>query len=266
MTYAPSLADARWEASSSVFECRLSLDIAALGTASFNRRAGELEVFRLRQRQPLLAPGDTMVHTDLPGWRNESNPRLLARVSMADSTQGLQVGQAQVQVFQSQLDAGLRLILMQGATTPGRDPLRVVLEPLGFSDAFKNYQQCLTRLLPVNFGQVERTSIYFPVEGENPDARELRKLDHLIRYVKADSAITHIFIDGHTDSEGLRPENLEISRQRAELVAAYLQERGIPDTLLTTRWHGERYPVVSNNTPQGRAQNRRVTLRLERGS
>ena len=55
-----------------------------------------------------------------------------------------------------------------------------------------------------------------------------------------------------------------MSKGRAELISQYLARRGIPESWITVRWHGERYPAVSNASKAGRAKNRRVTVRLER--
>ena len=73
------------------------------------------------------------------------------------------------------------------------------------------------------------------------------------------------FIDGHTDSVGGRSDNLELAQRRAEEVTRYFVNQGLDKSKIQTRWHGERYPVESNATRKGRAKNRRVTIRLERG-
>ena len=44
----------------------------------------------------------------------------------------------------------------------------------------------------------------------------------------------------------------------------YLQANGVPEAQITLRFHGERYPLVRNDSAAARAKNRRVTLRLER--
>ncbi|MDB4807165.1 OmpA family protein [Pseudomonadales bacterium] len=58
--------------------------------------------------------------------------------------------------------------------------------------------------------------------------------------------------------------NSELSRRRAEAVADYLASKGISRNQLTVRFHGERFPVSPNTSVAGKADNRRVTLRVER--
>ena len=59
-------------------------------------------------------------------------------------------------------------------------------------------------------------------------------------------------------------EHEECGSGRAGAVVDYLVSRGLSANQVTTRYHGERYPLTSNNTAQGRSENRRVTIRLER--
>lgn len=264
-TYSSGMAEGRWELSASVFECQLSHEISYFGSASFVRSAGHQEVFRLRQERPVMAPGRALVQTAPPAWRLDAPPQTLSQLDLEEGPEILRLEGGLVSQLQAGLENRRRLVFSQSRQESSAS-LRVLLEPQGFLDPFDEYKKCLQRLLPVSFQQVERTAIYFPADGEMPRQGELRKLDQLIRYVKADRRVKQIFIDGHTDSEGVRPDNLEVSKQRAELIASYLIERGIPETQLVTRWHGERYPVVTNQTAAGRAQNRRVTLRLERGN
>ncbi|HEY5808807.1 MAG TPA: OmpA family protein, partial [Povalibacter sp.] len=71
-------------------------------------------------------------------------------------------------------------------------------------------------------------------------------------------------IDGHTDGIGDTAANLELSKRRAAAVKAALVDRyGIAAARLSTDGHGEASPKDTNDTPDGRARNRRVELRRE---
>ena len=72
-----------------------------------------------------------------------------------------------------------------------------------------------------------------------------------------------MYLDGHADNLGRRYDNRQISKARVEDVERYFITRGINPDMLTTRFHGDRYPVADNRTATGRAENRRVTIRLE---
>jgi OOP family OmpA-OmpF porin len=71
----------------------------------------------------------------------------------------------------------------------------------------------------------------------------------------------NVEVAGHTDSRGSDAFNLDLSSRRAESVLKYLKDGGVTNTL-TSRGYGERQPVASNNSDDGRQQNRRVVLRV----
>jgi len=73
---------------------------------------------------------------------------------------------------------------------------------------------------------------------------------------------TYVDIYGHTDSVGQAAYNMKLSQQRADSVSRYLQTRQVLPQRIMTQGEGEENPVASNDTPQGRSQNRRVEIRL----
>lgn len=68
--------------------------------------------------------------------------------------------------------------------------------------------------------------------------------------------------DGHTDSRGAAEYNQQLSQRRAEAVCEYLEAAGIDGDRLSARGFGESRPIAPNDSPEGRAANRRVTLRV----
>lgn len=69
-------------------------------------------------------------------------------------------------------------------------------------------------------------------------------------------------VAGHTDARGSDSYNLQLSARRAAAVRAYLISRGVAADSLTSQGYGETQPVASNQTDEGRAQNRRVEFRI----
>ena len=77
----------------------------------------------------------------------------------------------------------------------------------------------------------------------------------------ASTGITHARLDGHTDNYGENSYNETLSLKRADIVAdAWAKGANIPRSNLTTRGLGKKYPITSNDTAKGRAENRRVTV------
>jgi outer membrane protein OmpA-like peptidoglycan-associated protein len=73
---------------------------------------------------------------------------------------------------------------------------------------------------------------------------------------------TYIDVMGHTDSVGSDAYNQTLSEQRAASVANYLANQGVNRARIATRGYGESQPVASNADEVGRAQNRRVNIRV----
>lgn len=71
---------------------------------------------------------------------------------------------------------------------------------------------------------------------------------------------THVLIVGHTDSTGSLAANQALSQARAQSVRNYLLSQGIDPKRLTVVGKGPTEPVASNDTPEGRDENRRVEL------
>lgn len=73
---------------------------------------------------------------------------------------------------------------------------------------------------------------------------------------------TLVVVGGHTDSDGSEEYNQTLSLKRASSVSAYLQSRGVDPVRLETVGFGERQPVASNSTAEGKQLNRRVEITL----
>jgi outer membrane protein OmpA-like peptidoglycan-associated protein len=69
-------------------------------------------------------------------------------------------------------------------------------------------------------------------------------------------------IIGHTDSTGSNDLNMRLSRERAQSVASYLASNGVSAARISSMGVGPSQPIASNDTAEGRAQNRRVEINL----
>jgi outer membrane protein OmpA-like peptidoglycan-associated protein len=87
-------------------------------------------------------------------------------------------------------------------------------------------------------------------------------LDDLIAKVKSYNKAVYVEIEGHTDNTGTEQYNLALGEQRAIAVRNYLFEGGIPLHAINVISRGEKAPVADNTTADGRAQNRRVVVKV----
>ncbi|HEX5355935.1 MAG TPA: OmpA family protein [Aquabacterium sp.] len=92
---------------------------------------------------------------------------------------------------------------------------------------------------------------------------ELRSvLETFASGLSKDSNGMHVRVVGHTDSTGSDSVNNPLSKERADSVKDFLTDRGVPASRVETAGRGEREPIASNDTAEGRAKNRRVEIFL----
>ena len=90
-----------------------------------------------------------------------------------------------------------------------------------------------------------------------------QKLDEMVAHLKQDPKAIYLEIEGHTDNVGDKRINERIGMQRAEAVKRYLYEQyQIPLHKMNVISYGEEKPVAPNKTRDGRAQNRRVVIKV----
>ena len=86
-------------------------------------------------------------------------------------------------------------------------------------------------------------------------------LDDAIDWLKKNPHLV-VEVAGHTDSDGAAAANLGLSERRAHTVRDYLINGGVSESSLTARGYGESEPIADNSTTEGKAENRRVELRI----
>ena len=89
------------------------------------------------------------------------------------------------------------------------------------------------------------------------------KIDELVSQLKANPNGAYIEIEGHTDNVGTKDVNYKVGLERAEAVKRYLYEQHqIPLHKINVISYGEEKPIAPNKTRAGRAQNRRVVIKV----
>jgi outer membrane protein OmpA-like peptidoglycan-associated protein len=104
-------------------------------------------------------------------------------------------------------------------------------------------------------------NITFATDSSNISADFYSVLDSVALVIN-EFEKTYIDIYGYTDSTGSEAYNQTLSEKRASSVARYLESQQVVSQRIVTRGMGESSPVASNDTPEGRALNRRVEIVL----
>ena len=108
------------------------------------------------------------------------------------------------------------------------------------------------------------SGILFPFDSAELTAEARTNLRKLAASLQ-DEARTNVTIVGHTDSVGRDSYNQQLSERRGRAAVDYLQSEGVASSRLVSRGRGETEPIASNETDQGRGENRRVEVAIYAG-
>ena len=104
--------------------------------------------------------------------------------------------------------------------------------------------------------------IYFHAGSKALSQRDRKKLDFMLQYMRYMPLQGTVVLNGHSDSQGPRQVNLQISRLRVEAIRKYLIAQGLDQARIKTHAYGESKPMSTNRFPSGRELNRRVAIRI----
>ena len=263
LTFQTRMENIAWKVEGDQFECRLIQSIDGFGSGEFVRRAGEQPVFQLRSDSNVLGAGSATLLAAAAPWQPGRGDINLGAVRMARNGVLFTSSQGQASRLINGLLDGRSTVVRRYAGEGGR-AMEVRVLPVSFAKAYSDYQVCAGKMLAMNYDQVRQTQVSFPGGGIDLDTAARARLDLIVDYLKADPTVNHIELNGHSDNSGNRLTNRDTSRRRALAVADYFVAHGIAEDQITVRFHGERYPLVKNNSAGNRARNRRVNIELDR--
>lgn len=117
-------------------------------------------------------------------------------------------------------------------------------------------------LTPVEVGSpTVLKNVYFDVDKWDLKPASTAELDRMVAWLKANPNV-HGEIGGHTDNTGDKKHNQELSQKRAKSVYDYLVAHGVDGTRLTYKGYGDAVPLVPNDSPENRQQNRRTEFKI----
>jgi outer membrane protein OmpA-like peptidoglycan-associated protein len=118
------------------------------------------------------------------------------------------------------------------------------------------------RLKKISPGQtIVLKNIFFDTDKYDLKKESTAELETLLSLLKRQLEM-HIEIGGHTDNQGSEEHNLVLSKNRAKAVYDYLVANGIESSRLSYKGYGSRAPIESNDSEEGRANNRRTEIKI----
>jgi len=202
-----------------------------------------------------IASGCVATKDWVQSWTNEQLFPINKRLSETEASVSKTDGRV------TQVDARVDTMAKQIATLEAR---------LGQTDAKANLAlESLQRLKPERKMVLNFTAgPQFASNSAQFSAQAKKDIDSFLSDVKGhsdDGAPLVFVVAGHTDADGAPSYNYELSKRRAESIAAYLiADKNLDPTRVMAVGYGERMPVGDNKTEPGRAKNRRVEIMVYR--
>lgn len=261
--------DARWQVEGSVFECRVVQAIPGLGDAVFFHQAGESMTFYLQSPDSPMQSGRALLTSLPPAWRHELAVRDMGYVDVTAERRPVRLDPDRSRLLMAELQRGMMPTFIRRVSWNEEESVQVGISPVNLAPVMQDYRDCVSELLPVNFSQIERSTVFWESGQTELDAEARELLDNIAAYTAADSSIQSFEINGFTDSSGTPRQNLDLSRTRAFAVHDYLVRQGVDEDMLSTRYFGSvaEYRIIRDEqTAEDRDRNRRVTIRIRRGT
>lgn len=260
--YGATVHQAEWKNESTQLRCTLAQQIPNYGEARFFREAGGTLGFQLRVMNQPRDAGVAKVVAAVPDWRHDAEPRELGQINYSVGATPFVYSEIMARRLLLELQQGLFPTFSYQDWADGRDYVAVAVSAVNLHDALSEFYACMDKLFSYGFDYVRSSRIRFAFNSSALDSAATKRLDEVAIYMKSDPTVKRILLEGRTDNVGFRRYNEALSKKRSEAVRDYLLRKGVVKSKIVLTNKGEKQPLASNKTPQGRALNRSVDVTL----
>lgn len=251
-----------WNVKANPLECHLEHNIPGYGDVKFYQLSGYPETSELHVKFSRAAPwSKAEVKFSAPDWDNQGIDSKGWAFEFASNSKLIEFGQSKTRRMLNALVKGKIPTIVHSNSVNTNETLEAKVSSVNFMPAYQSYMACLNALVPVKFTEISRSSVYFTTASSKLDNRTQQWLDYVAEYAK-ELNVRRVDLGGYTDSVGTFRANHRLSTARVRNVKSYLISKGVPKNKILARVFGEHRPISDNRSPLGRAQNRRVTIRI----
>lgn len=258
------LTNTQWQVIESPLECVLSQPIEGFGEAKFTQSTGEVFSLVYTTRSHPAVGGFSHFEIAEAPWQNIEQRLGLAVVPIESNQMQFSIkGKLAKQALTHMEEGRFPTLRYRGHNKD--EEISALFSTVHLNDSMPAFKQCLENLYPDSFDDIRKLTVYFELESSDLGSQAQVSLTKIADYVKIDSNVKRISIDGYTDNHGRRRLNIELSEARALSIKNYLVTAcEVPENLITTAFHREFKPSKTNKTQKGRAHNRRSEIEVFR--
>lgn len=264
--YSATIESSNWRIDTDTrLQCTLNHELPGYGEAMFTSTASkqlnmefELDMHLLPSKFDMAA-----VYSVPPKWMPGVAPKTIADMSLRKQYNG-DLPQDAAWTMLSELEKGFWPTIYYQDWYNKYDQVSVALNASNFSGVYREFVKCVSNLLPFSFDDIAYTVLSYQNNSTELTNYSQKRLTMIGEYLKEDSELELVLLDGYTDSYGGRYDNEQLSIRRANEVKSYLTTLGVPEDRIQLTGHGEKRHIAPNDTRESRAQNRRVVVRLSK--
>jgi len=264
-SYEAAVDESVWQFNGNPLNCALIHKIPYFGDAKFEKSAGKgqnLDFKLAYKRHKVNNTQTATVRAIAPAWQPLQSSRLLGQTPLLSGQHLISSKNTASWKLLNELEVGRFPTFSYQEFNDLEDQVSVALSSVGFRLEYDKFLDCLVSLVPYKLDELTKMTIYFGFDRANLKAPDSTKLEALAAYIKYDPSVEVVFIHGHTDNKGSRYYNEKLANRRIQSVKKTLTLEGVEDNRFQITAFGEKKPIASNRTAQGRAKNRRVYIRI----
>lgn len=246
-------------------QCTLSHKLPGYGEALFSSFASkqlnmefELDMLRLPKSYGVAA-----VYSVPPKWMPGQVQRTIADMTIRKQYNGDLPEQAAWTML-SELEKGFWPTIYYQDWYNQYDKVAVALNASNFAVPYVQFAECVANLLPYSFQDIAYTVLTYQFNNTKLTKYSEKRLAMIAEYLKEDTDLELVLLDGYTDSFGGRAINKQISVRRAVEIKTFLSSMGVAPERIEVTGHGERRHAAPNINESTRAKNRRVVIRMSK--
>lgn len=250
-----------WRLDKQPGSCALTHDIPRFGQARFEQRSGKRLAFSLYTEQPPVRDQQAHIISQPPPWKHGNATAALGAFALQQGKTPMRLPRDQALRIYYELEQGMQPVIGFADWGDGRDEVQVALSPVRFREVLPEFLACTGSLLYLDFEALDEKTILFATDSDRLSTAARRELDEVARTWRKQRDF-RIVLGGHADERGSDDYNLQLSRKRAAMAARFLNSRGVPKSIIESRYFGETQPADPAGNKAAWAQNRRVTIWL----
>jgi outer membrane protein OmpA-like peptidoglycan-associated protein len=246
-------------------QCTLSHKLPGYGEAMFSSFASkqlnmefELDMLRLPKSYGVAA-----VYSVPPKWMPGQVQRTIADMTIRKQYNGDLPEQAAWTML-TELEKGFWPTIYYQDWYNQYDKVAVGLNASNFALPYEQFAECVANLLPYSFQDIAYTVLTYQFNNTKLTKYSQKRLAMIGEYLKEDTDLELVLLDGYTDSFGGRAINKQISVRRAVEIKSFFSSMGVAPERIEVTGHGERRHSAPNTNESTRAINRRVVIRMSK--